>query len=447
MSSAVNTEVAYQRQNAGYKLAFDNGQMTASELADALGRLNRRYDEGKRKLTPVKKLTEPIVLAVPVPPVEGEVKRRIVRRLETFAPQTYDELKYLDYATKVGGKPEAARQWLTTFREKYAPFAPKYVQLINRIREEDEKDRERLGIQRKHLIYVDDYNDIPYLAAALESAGFTHRRTHVPGKGSPGPPDVAGFVNGGYPRMPNGNTTIRDETFIVLSAKEEWHGKTSIYHLRDPNITYTPNRSDHGWSKKLNSVMFAKFNERNNPKEDNSVGKICRFLIIDRASAEGVNVYDIGHIWITSPPENYGRLLQIIGRGTRSCGNEGIERAAAATKVKRGVKGGYDREAWTVDVHMMMCGFKRAGGLPPILVHDLVADPFVLEQQQRARDMSNIVKQYAVDARLYKPIIDVNAAHGLPVSRDESLQLALKRFYDPDEIRRIQAELATGASS
>ena len=56
----------------------------------------------------------------------------------------------------------------------------------------------------------------------------------------------------------------------------------------------------------------------------NSRGKYIRFLLFDKATKEGLDLYDVKYCHILEEPENKADLIQIIGRGTRHCGQRNL---------------------------------------------------------------------------------------------------------------------------
>ena len=66
--------------------------------------------------------------------------------------------------------------------------------------------------------------------------------------------------------------------------------------------------------------MLSNFNAR--PK--NVHGEEIRFIIMDSGFKEGIDLFDIKYVHIFEPPVNGADLKQVIGRGTRTCGQQGL---------------------------------------------------------------------------------------------------------------------------
>lgn len=62
-----------------------------------------------------------------------------------------------------------------------------------------------------------------------------------------------------------------------------------------------------------------------NNRPSNIYGENCRFIIINNAFKEGIDLFDVKHVHILEPPKNASDLKQVIGRATRTCGQQGLE--------------------------------------------------------------------------------------------------------------------------
>ena len=71
---------------------------------------------------------------------------------------------------------------------------------------------------------------------------------------------------------------------------------------------------------KLKKQMLANFNSR----PSNIHGKEVRFIIMDSGFKEGIDLFDIKYIHIFEPSVNSSDQKQVIGRGTRTCGQKGL---------------------------------------------------------------------------------------------------------------------------
>ena len=74
-------------------------------------------------------------------------------------------------------------------------------------------------------------------------------------------------------------------------------------------------------SVKMKKEILGKFNSR----PDNIHGDLARIIIMDSGFKEGIDLFDIKYIHIFEPSVNAADQKQVIGRGTRTCGQKGLE--------------------------------------------------------------------------------------------------------------------------
>lgn len=61
-----------------------------------------------------------------------------------------------------------------------------------------------------------------------------------------------------------------------------------------------------------------------NRRPDNAYGDLARIIIMDSGFKEGIDLFDIKYVHIYEPALNAADQRQIIGRGTRTCGQKGL---------------------------------------------------------------------------------------------------------------------------
>jgi len=71
----------------------------------------------------------------------------------------------------------------------------------------------------------------------------------------------------------------------------------------------------------MKKEMLKKFNQR----PENIHGELVRFIILDSGFKEGIDLFDIKYIHIFEPSTVPADQKQVIGRGTRTCGQKGLE--------------------------------------------------------------------------------------------------------------------------
>jgi hypothetical protein len=162
-------------------------------------------------------------------------------------------------------------------------MSPKMVELIETIRELDDKDFNDEGKRYKHFIFSDlkqgGYG-AKIISSALVASGFNHCFSKSLKVITPPPND-------------------RNETFGVLSS-------TAIY--------------DKTFSQKHVKSVLKMYNER----PDNVHGNNVRFIVLDSGFKEGVDLFDVKYVHIFENQRNSADLIQAIGRATRSCGQKGL---------------------------------------------------------------------------------------------------------------------------
>lgn len=71
----------------------------------------------------------------------------------------------------------------------------------------------------------------------------------------------------------------------------------------------------------MKKAMLQKFNQR----PENIHGELVRFIILDSGFKEGIDLFDVKYIHIFEPSAVPADQKQVIGRGTRTCGQKGLE--------------------------------------------------------------------------------------------------------------------------
>jgi hypothetical protein len=158
--------------------------------------------------------------------------------------------------------------------------SPKMVALFDKIKELDDEDMKSHGHKFKHMIFTDIKSSAyggKLLAAAFKAKGF-------------------------HPAF-DGNFSLdltAPNTFALLCS-------TTLY-------------------KKPLGVRFRKrildiFNSR----PDNVHGELIRFIILDQGFKEGIDLFDVKYVHLFEPLISVADEKQAIGRGTRLCGQKGLE--------------------------------------------------------------------------------------------------------------------------
>ena len=163
-------------------------------------------------------------------------------------------------------------------------LSPKMNALINKINELDEKDLKNNGKLYKHIIYSDvsGMYGAKMVASVLIANGKHLAYTHN------------------------------------LKLKEKGDLKKSInnnFALLSTSVVYKK-----PLPAKLKKGILATMNER----PDNIFGENIRFLVLDQGFKEGIDVFDVKYIHLLEPLLTKAEQTQVIGRGTRFCGQAGL---------------------------------------------------------------------------------------------------------------------------
>jgi len=157
--------------------------------------------------------------------------------------------------------------------------APKMKKMIDTIAELDSEDLKKHKTLFKHIIFSD-----------LKSAG---------GAKSIG----SALISYGYKLVYNKSLEIikpgADKTFAILCS-------TKIYN-KDVGVRFRRKILD----------MY-------NKRPDNIHGEELRFIVLDYGFKEGIDLFDVKYIHIMETPITMADQKQIIGRGTRFCGQKGL---------------------------------------------------------------------------------------------------------------------------
>uniref|UniRef100_A0A6C0DP98 Helicase ATP-binding domain-containing protein n=1 Tax=viral metagenome TaxID=1070528 RepID=A0A6C0DP98_9ZZZZ len=226
--------------------------------------------------------------------------------------------------------------------------SPKLVALLNKIDEVDREDRRKYGKAFKHFIYSDlksSSSGAKLLASALEAKGFdcgynapllnpdSHKTQKPVSKSGDDSDDDEDDVDESDDESASSNKRPKKKAEkvwgkIAVKSEEE------LFRTPYNNFFLLTSRGvfEQSITVKLKKEILGIFNKR----PDNIDGKQCRFIIMDSGYKEGIDLFDIKYIHIFEPSLVMADQKQIIGRGTRTCGQKGLDF--------------HPRRGWTLDV-------------------------------------------------------------------------------------------------
>jgi hypothetical protein len=167
--------------------------------------------------------------------------------------------------------------------------SPKLKLLLKNIQKLDAKDLRTTGKQFKHIIFT-DVNRSAYGAKIIASALAANGMQIVQH------PQGTGFTM--YPDDKLLET--KGNNFAVLISK--------AFYDRPLNV-------------KTRKLIMERFNSR----PDNVYGNLIRFIVLDQGFKEGIDLYDVKYVHLFEPLAVPADEKQAIGRGTRFCGQKGLE--------------------------------------------------------------------------------------------------------------------------
>jgi len=174
-------------------------------------------------------------------------------------------------------------------KEAIAANSPKLEALLKKIADLDKKDMETDGHLYKHFIFSDiRFNGY---GAKMVASGL-----------------IANGMRLGYTAKPSGKKHGKIEMLPNQS------GGNTFYLLASINVYDQPIQIG------VKRAILDTFNKR----PDNVHGDIARIIVMDSGYKEGIDLFDIKYIHIFEPSMHNADQKQVIGRGTRTCGQKGL---------------------------------------------------------------------------------------------------------------------------
>ena len=206
--------------------------------------------------------------------------------------------KKLNTATKIGEylKKLHNQDMYNDFIDTLKLVSPKALTLIDKIQELDDKDMAQYGKKFKHFIFSDSKSSmggVKLLASALIASGLKL----------------------GYTAKPRTGKKHWDKMELLSNAQLGKSKFNNFYMLCSKSVY------DDSISVATKKEILARFNER----PDNVYGENIRIILMDGGYKEGIDLFDIKYIHIFEPTLTQADQKQVIGRGTRTCGQKGLD--------------------------------------------------------------------------------------------------------------------------
>jgi hypothetical protein len=206
--------------------------------------------------------------------------------------------KKLNTATKIGDylKKLHNQDMYNDFIDTLKLVSPKTLTLIDKIQELDDKDMAQYGKRFKHFIFSDSKSSmggVKLLASALIASGLKL----------------------GYTAKPRAGKKHWDKLELLSNAQLAKSKYNNFYMLCSKSVY------DDSISVATKKEILARFNER----PDNVYGENIRIILMDGGYKEGIDLFDIKYVHIFEPTLTQADQKQVIGRGTRTCGQKGLD--------------------------------------------------------------------------------------------------------------------------
>ena len=218
--------------------------------------------------------------------------------VDYFPSRKTIEDKKLSNATKLGEylRKLHNQDMYNDFIDTLKLVSPKALTLIDKIQELDDKDMAQYGKKFKHFIFSDSKSSmggVKLLASALIASGLKL----------------------GYTAKPRAGKKHWDKMELLSNAQLAKSKFNNFYMLCSKSVY------DDSISVSTKKEILARFNER----PDNVYGENIRIILMDGGYKEGIDLFDIKYVHIFEPTLTQADQKQVIGRGTRTCGQKGLD--------------------------------------------------------------------------------------------------------------------------
>jgi len=197
---------------------------------------------------------------------------------------------------------------------KIPTISPKLHELLDKIQKLDTADMKEHGKKFKHFIFSDvksGAHGARLVASALIAKGY-----HL------------GY-SAELKKPVDKEAAPVDETEDAPEKREHRYKKlelnTDAELMRNPHTNFFLLSSvmvyDQPITVAAKKQMLAKFNQR----PENIHGDLARIIVLDSGFKEGIDLFDVKYVHIFEPSTVPSDQKQVIGRGTRTCGQKGLE--------------------------------------------------------------------------------------------------------------------------
>jgi hypothetical protein len=307
--------------------------------------------------------------------------------------------------------------------------SPKLHALLKKIEALDEEDMKNDGVLYKHFIFCDLKSGTfgaKILAAALIASGYRlgyWAEGFSEDSDSESDSDSSDSDSDNDDNSINGGGKAKAKIQFLSDSKLKETKSKNFYLLSSVNVYNQPITVA---NKKR---ILQKFNER----PGNIHGEQVRFIIMDSGFKEGIDLFDIKYVHIFEPPVNTADQKQVIGRGTRTCGQKGLTF--------------HPTKGWSL--HVMIYDIEIPGLMRPAFLETPTAFDLFLKSLNLdlrlftfAEDLEKIAIYGSVDFELNKNIHNFSVSSGgTKASKKKIPRLVVDRSLPPLIINTKQSDL------
>jgi len=200
-----------------------------------------------------------------------------------------------------------------TFLKDMPDYSPKLNSLMHKIEELDKEDKKKHSKLFKHFIFS-DLKSSAYGAKMIASAF------------------IAKGYNLGYEAKLKKNIVVGENPEDEEDAKESEKKRYHKIELFENNVLQKTQQNNFYilssvgvYDQPIPVILKKEMLKTYNQRPDNIHGENIRFIILDSGFKEGIDLFDIKYIHIFEPSIVPSDQKQVIGRGTRTCGQKGLE--------------------------------------------------------------------------------------------------------------------------
>lgn len=173
-----------------------------------------------------------------------------------------------------------------TVKTDIEKYSPKMAELLKNIKDLDDKDLAETGTTYKHFIFSDVKQGgfgAKVIASSLIASGMT-----------------LGYTNKIKVKSELDLLDNKGKNFFLLCS-------TAVFDLP------------------ITSVAKKEILSTYNKRPDNIYGDLARIIVMDSGFKEGIDLFDVKYVHIFEPQTSKADQKQVIGRGTRTCGQKGLD--------------------------------------------------------------------------------------------------------------------------